>query len=78
MSTMRILYVITAAEPGDAPHQVLGIIEHMVEQGITVDLVAALEPKKIDEAEDLGVGIFSNLHFVSRLRPQKVLGHYGP
>lgn len=57
---MRILYVITAAEFGGAPHHVLKLMEHMVGQGHTVGLVAAPEPKLMEEAQKLEVSVFPN------------------
>jgi len=66
---MRILYVITAAEFGGAPHHVIKLMEHMVEQGHAVGLVAAPEPRLMEEAEKLEVSVFPNPHFVGFGKP---------
>ncbi len=68
---MRILYVVTAAEFGGAPRQVLQLVKHLREQGHEVGLVAAPEARLVEGAEALGVKIFPNRHFVRPVRPCK-------
>jgi len=69
LAQMRILYVITGAEFGGAPLHVLQLAGYMLKQGHEVGLVTAPEPRMMQEAEALGVRIFSNPHFV---RPVKL------
>jgi len=68
---VRILYVITAAEWGGAPLHVLQMMEYMVKKGHEVGLVAAPEPRLMEEAKGLGVKVFPNSHFVRPIRPWK-------
>ena len=68
---MKILYVITAAEWGGAPLHVLQLMEYMVKKGHEVGLVAAPEPRLMEEAKALGVKVFPNPHFVRPVRPWK-------
>ena len=61
---MKILYVTTGAEFGGAPLHVLQLAEYMLKRGHEVGLVAAPEPRMMQEAKALGVKIFPNPHFV--------------
>jgi len=68
---MKILYVVTGAEFGGASLHVLQLMKHMVSEGHEVGLVAAPEPRLMEEAKKLGVKVFPNPHFVRPVRPWK-------
>lgn len=68
---MKILYIVTAAEFGGAPLHVLQLMEHMKKQGHMVGLVAAPEPRLMQEAKSLAVQVFPNPHFVRPVKPYK-------
>ena len=75
---MRILYVVTGARYGGAPHHVLQLAQLMSDGGHTVGLVAAPEPRLMREAEGLGVSVFPNRHFVFSLSPPHDLMAFKP
>ena len=75
---MRILYVVTGARYGGAPHHVLQLARLTSEAGHTIGLVAAPEPRLMTEAEGLGVSVFPNRHFVFSLSPLHDLMAFKP
>ena len=65
---MKILYAVTGAGFGGAPIHVLRLIQADIENGHTVGLVTAPEPRIVSEAERLGARVFPNPHFVRRVK----------
>jgi len=59
-----ILYVVTAGEFGGSVVHVLQLAEYMAKKGHQVAILAAPEPRLMENAERLGVQFFSNPYFV--------------
>lgn len=70
---MRILYVVTAAEWGGAPNHVLQLVKYALRNGCEVGIVAACEPRFMNELSLMDVRIFPNPYFVRQINPWKDL-----
>jgi glycosyltransferase involved in cell wall biosynthesis len=75
---MRILYIATTSEFGGVSRHIICLAKYLIARGHEVGLVAALEPRLLEQAQQLRIFVFPNPYFTRTIQPWKDIWALGP